>query len=271
MKIIEKTQHRCILRWQKSLWCALLINIIFIPFGSLICWLGFLFLRANYPSAIIAVVSGLVIFLGGIYTIIVDTEITTYTFDKAQDSILWEKQNRLINLHPKSVEFPCHLICGVEIESFSGDEGGISYYPRLILASIYWRITLKSDGDYESAISIAKMMAEFLDIPYFDRKLPAPTKRLFITIPETQKSGLFYWQYLENEVENLQQNLANNPDNAEAHQDLGIALYYLNRWQNRKQAVTHLQEAERLFESAQDSDSQTIAKMMKTLVSWNYV
>jgi tetratricopeptide (TPR) repeat protein len=268
MKIIEKTQQRCILRWQKSLWCALLINIIFIPFGSLICWLGFLFLYANYPSGIIAVVSGSVIILAGLYTIIVDAEINTYTFDKVENSILWERQNRLIK-YTKSIEFPCHLICGVEIKSVSPDEGAITYYPRLILASIYWRIPLKSDGNYESAVSIAKTLAEFLDIPYFSHKLPAPTKRFFITIPENQKSGLFDWQNLENEVENLRQKLANNPDNAEAHQDLGTALYHLNRWQNRKQAVTHLQEAERLFESAQDSNSQEIAKVMKTLISWN--
>lgn len=271
MKIIEKNQDRCVLHYQKSLWYTLLISIIFLPFGSLIFLLGFLFLRANYPAGIIALVSGLVIILGGIYTIIVDTKVTTYTFDKAQNFLLWEKQNRLINLHKKSVEFPCHLICGVEIESFSCDEGGITYYPRLVLALNYWRIPLKSDGHYESAISIAKMIAEFLGIPYFSQKLPAPKRQLFMTIPNNQTPWLFDGKYLEDEVEKLQQKLANNPDDAEAHQDLGMALYYLNRWKNRKQAVTHLQQAEKLFESAQDSDRQAIVKVMKTLVSWNYV
>ncbi len=247
------------------------LSVYFFSIGSLIFLHGFILVRANYPSGIIALVSGCAIILGGVYAIIAHTEITTYTFDKAQDSILWERQNRLINLHKKSVEFPCHLIYGVEVESVSGDEGRIAFYPRLIMGLNYWRITLKSDDHYESATSIAKMMAEFLDIPYFDHKLPAPNKRFFITIQENQKSGLFDWQNLEDEVENLRRKLANNPDDAEAHQDLGMALYYLNRLQNRKQAVTHLQVAEKLFESAQDSDRLALAKVMKTLVSWNYV
>ena len=267
MKIIEKTQDRCVLRFQKSLRCALLINIILIPYGSLICLICFLFLRANYLPGIIGVVSGFVIILGGIYTIIVDAEITTFTFDKVQDSILWERQNRLINSQPKSVEFPCHLICGVEVEGVSGDEGGITYYLGLILALNYWRIPLKSDGLYDSAVKIAEMLAEFLDITYFSYKSPAPQQQPFMTIPKNQTPGLFDWKYIEDEVEKLQPNLATYPDNAEAHQDLGIALCYLNKWQNRKQALIHLQEAERLFESAQDSDRLAIVKVIKTLIS----
>ncbi|PHM07522.1 hypothetical protein [Nostoc sp. 'Peltigera malacea cyanobiont' DB3992] len=188
MKIIEQNQHRLLLRFQKSLWGVLLIGITLIPFGLFLCLLGFVLQRTDYPG-IIAVVSGCVMVAISLYTIIKDTEITTYTFDKAKNSILWERQNRFKILQTKSVEFPCHLISGIEVEDFSGSEGGISFYPRLILPSIDWRFYLKSDGSYESAVSIAKTIAQFLDIPYFAKKSEVPTSTLYMKIMVNREPG----------------------------------------------------------------------------------
>ncbi|MEJ1934133.1 hypothetical protein WDZ92_28385 [Nostoc sp. NIES-2111] len=268
MKIIEQSQHRLILRSQKSLWFPLLVSLTFIPFGLFLCFLGLALQRANYPG-IIGVVSGCVIVVGGLYTIITDTEITTYTFDKAKNSILWERQNRFPRLNTKSVEFPCSLISGIEVEDASGSEGGIAFYPSLILASIYWRILLKSDGRYESAVGIARRIAQFLNIPYFANKLEAPTPTLDMKIRENLKPGQYSWQYLENEVERLRQQLVHHPLDASIHQELGISLYYLNRWLYRNDAVTHLQQAERLFDSQQEFYRAAIARVIKILVSWN--
>lgn len=257
------------MHFQKSLWGVLLICIILIPFGLFLCLLGFVLQRADYPG-IIAVVSGFIIVAISLYTIIEDTETTTYTFDKAKNSILWERQNRFKILHTKSVEYPCHIISGIEVEDVSGSEGGIAFYPRLILASIYWHFHLKSDGSYESAVSIAKTIAQFLDIPYFANKSEAPTPTLDIKIRENLEVGQSSWQYLESEVELLRQQLDHHPNDPDIHQDLGISLYYLNRWIHRKEAVKHLQQAERLFESREDSDRAAIARVMTALFSWNY-
>ncbi|MBE8988140.1 hypothetical protein [Nostoc sp. LEGE 12450] len=269
MKIIEQNQHRLLLRFQKSLWGVLLISITLIPFGLFLCLLGLVLQRADYPG-IIAVVSGCVMIAISLYTIIEDTEITTYTFDKPKNCILWERQNLFEILHTKSVEFPCHIISGIEVEDISGSEGGIAFYPRLILASIYWRFYLKSDGSYESAVSIAKTIAQFLDIPYFANKSEAPTSTLDMKIMANQEPGQSSWQYLENQVELLRQQLEHHPNDPDIHQDLGILLYYLNRFIHRKEAVTRLQQAERLFESIEDTDRAAIARVMTALVSWNY-
>ena len=78
MKTIEQNQHRLLLRFQKSLWGILLISITLIPFGLFLCLLGLVLQRANYPG-IIAVVSGCVMVAISLYTIIEDTEITTYS------------------------------------------------------------------------------------------------------------------------------------------------------------------------------------------------
>ncbi|MFQ4145847.1 hypothetical protein [Chlorogloeopsis sp. ULAP02] len=269
MTIVEQNQDRLTLRFQKSLWSVLLISITLIYFGLFLDLLGLALQRVNYHPGIIAVVSGCVMVAGGLYTIITDTEITTYTFDKTKDSIIWERQNWLRKLHTKSVEFPCHLICGIEIEDVSNSEGGIAFYPRLILASIYWRIPLKSDGCYESAVKVAKTIAQFLDIPYFSNKSKAPTSTIDKEIWENLEPWQFSWQYLENKVERLRQQLEQNQDDADIHQDLGISLYYLNNRLYRKEAVTHLEQAERLFEFRQDSDRAAVARVIKTLVSYN--
>ncbi|AVH72091.1 hypothetical protein [Nostoc sp. 'Lobaria pulmonaria (5183) cyanobiont'] len=267
--IIEQNQHRLLWRFQKSLWGVLLISITLIPFSLFLCLLGLVLQRADYPG-IIAVVSGCVILGIVLYTIINDTEITTYTFDKVKNSLLWERRNRFKIVHTKSVEFPCHLISGIEIEDVSGSEGGIAFYPRLILASISWRFILKSNGSHESAVSLAKTIAQFLDIPYFASKSEAPTSTLDMKIMANREPGQSSWQYLENEVELLRQQLDDHPHDPDIHQDLGISLYYLNRWIHRKEAITHLQQAERLFESTEDSDRAAIARVMAALVSWNY-
>ncbi|MBF2004953.1 MAG: hypothetical protein IGS49_05680 [Chlorogloeopsis fritschii C42_A2020_084] len=60
-----------------------------------------------------------------------------------------------------------------------------------------------------------------------------------------------------------------NQDDADVHQDLRISLYYLNNRLYRKEAVTHLEQAERLFEFRQDSDRAAVARVIKTLVSYN--
>ncbi|MUG93320.1 hypothetical protein F7734_13140 [Scytonema sp. UIC 10036] len=48
----------------------------------------------------------------------------------------------------------------------------------MILASVYWRIPLNSDGQYQSAIRIAEIMAQFLEIPYFSAKSKARPQKI---------------------------------------------------------------------------------------------
>ncbi len=172
MNLVEQSQNRLILGYQKSFLRALAIGITFIPFGLSLGLLGLALLR-EYNAGIIALLSGCVIIAGGIYTIIVDTEVNTYKFDKITNLILLKRHNRL-TLSTKYIEFPFHLIIGIELENISGSEGGMSFYPQLILASIYWRIPIKSNGSYQDSVNTCQMIAQFLNIPYFTNQLEAP-------------------------------------------------------------------------------------------------
>jgi hypothetical protein len=71
------------------------------------------------------------------------------------------------------MEIPLNLIIGVTIVD-TGDAETISYYPQLILDRIYWRIRLDADGSSDSAVKIAKTVANFLNVNYFATESAAP-------------------------------------------------------------------------------------------------
>ncbi|MBD2304642.1 hypothetical protein H6G17_03800 [Chroococcidiopsis sp. FACHB-1243] len=171
------------------------------------------------------------------------------------------------------IEVPLELILGIEIETASGNaaDSEISYYPRLILKSIYWCIYLSGfNGEYQNAIDFATAVANFLNIPYFLVRSPAPSPTLPQQILEKVDSELFSWRYLqEEEIDRLRQHLNLYPDDAEAHLSLGYLRYYINKWLNRKKAIIHLQQAEKLFEIQHNSDRAVIAKALKAYISWN--
>lgn len=271
MKVIEQSQNKIVLGSRISLWWALLIGTIFPLGGIFFCLFGLALQKLGYPFGFGVMFLGMggILAIGSFFVAVTLAETTVYIFDKSRYCILLEK--RTLGKKSKKqlmIECPSHLIFEVEIETVSGDEG-VGYYPNLILVSNYWRIRLKSNGDYQSAVKFATMIATFLDIPCFSGQLKAPAPT-FYKLLERLEPWRFSWQYLEDEVERLQQLLRQKPYDAEAHQNLGIALYYLNPWLNRRQMIVHLQQAEELLEAQQDSECAAITKVIKTLVSWNY-
>lgn len=259
--IIEQTQDKLILRSQDPFWWALVFVIFYIPSSLLMIGAIAVTLKDSKYLEIVSIGMACLFFIPGLYATIALSEVTTYTLDKSKNSILIEKYNRLRRSKIKSVEIPSHLILGVEIEAFSGDEGGIGYYPQLILAFVYWRIRLKTDRQYQSAVNIAETIAHFLNVPYFavNSKDSPPTYAQ--KIYERRQPEQENQQYLESEIERLQNYLSECPDDAEAHQNLGIFL------SNKKEAIAHFQEAESLFESQKNSDRAAIAKVLQTFLS----
>jgi hypothetical protein len=267
MKVIEQNLDKLVLRYQNSWWQSLLIGIIFI-LGGLFFWLFSLVLIEQAKSGWILLCGmGTIFIFAGIFWAIKCPKVNTFTFDKSQNSVFWERRTLLSQSTQKSLEFPINSIAGIEIASFD-DTDVTTYYPQLILKQVYWRIFLNSDGKYQSAVTIAKIVAEFLNVTYFadESKAPIPIwrqKTLANTIPYQ-----FGWKYVEEEIDRLRQYLSQHSEDAEVHQELGILLHFSSR-RNREDAIMHLQKAESLFEVGQELDRATLTKTIKLLVSWN--
>lgn len=68
------------------------------------------------------------------------------------------------------------------------------------------------------------------------------------------------------EIDRSYQHLSQYPQDAEAHQDLGIALYLLYPFLNRKKAIVYLKQAEKLFEAQQQPDRAAVIRVLQVLV-----
>jgi hypothetical protein len=267
MKVLEHNQNRLILSFRDSLWCTLLFGITLTMGGLFFSILGIAFKQEDNLLPIAWILSlgiGIILIFGGLLWIVKLTKTSTFTFDKAKNCILWEQHN-LRNFVIQSVEFPLHLITGITIET-STDTESVSYYARLIIAPLFWRIPLNSSGDYQSAAILAKMLAQFLNVTYFPNESKAPAPRRTQKVAEHIEPWREGWRYIEDEIDRSYQHLSQHPQDAEAHQDLGIALYLLYPFLNRKKAIIYLKQAEKLFEAQQEPDRAAVIRVLQALV-----
>jgi hypothetical protein len=264
MKQIEHSLSRLTLRSSPSqltiasLFSALLVGFLFLP-------VIFILQQSQHIETIVMGMGSLIIIV--IFFAMNLLKVNTFTFDKTKNCILWEQSSSLAKSAIKSVQFPMHIVAGVEVTISMGE--GVSYYPRLILASVYWRIPLDSNGSYESAAILAQKIAQFLNVEYFPDESKAPLPIWQQKTLESSQNWQPHWKYLENEVERLQHCLEQDPQDTEALQNLGISLYLSNRL-HRKQAVGYLQQAEKLFKAQQEEDCAAITKVIQALIHWGY-
>lgn len=267
MKVLEHDQNRLILSFRDSLWCILLFGITLTMGGLFFSILGIVLKQKDtLPPIGWISTSGTGIFLtfGGLFWSVKLTKTSTFTFDKAKNYILWEQHN-FRNFVIQSVEFPLHLITGITIKT-STDTESVGYYARLIIAPLFWRIPLNSSGDYQSAAILAKMLAQFLNVTYFPDESKAPTPRRTQKVAEHVEPWREDWRYIEDEIDRSYQHISQYPQDAEAHQDLGISLYLLSPLLNRKKAITYLKQAENLFEAQQELDCAAVTRVLQALV-----
>jgi hypothetical protein len=266
MQVIEHHQDRLILRYQRSLIKGLTIGIVFALGGLFFCLLGLALIKQGEEVWVLPLGIGSISIGAGFLWIIKFPKVITFTFDKSKNCILWEQSTFQSQPVKPTLEIPINLIVGIEIATSDETDAATGYYPRLILDHVYWRILLDSDGSYQAAEAIARIVAQFLNVAYFPDAAQAPAPKWKQKISEHAAPYQAGWKYLEDEVERLQQYLGQQPQDAEAHQELGIALYFSNR-SHHKEAISHLQQAERLFETQQQQDLAALAKIVLALVS----
>lgn len=263
MKIIDRDRDKLVLR-SSGIGVALLFAFTFIPGGIFSFLLGWAiyFSEASHliAASVMPIVIGVIFPLAGIYFAVVFAEVKTYTFDKETNSFLLQKQALRGGFQPTVREFPLHLICGVEVtENFSGADTPSSYYPRLILSWIYWRVPLPDSASDRDAANLAKTIADFLNIPYFPYLSKAPVQIFEQKIAENCPPGVYSWKYVENEVARLKEAFDRDPDNTEVCLELAMMTYYVDR----AKAIPYLERAERLYESTRQSDRAAIIGVIK--------
>jgi hypothetical protein len=268
MKVIEHNPNRLVLSYQRVWWHGLLIGTIFILGGFFFFLVSLVSIEQAKGLSILLCGMSILSILSGILWIIKFPKVTTFTFDKSNNSVCWEQRTFPSQPAQQSMEFPINSIAGIEIANSEGTEV-TKYYPQLILKRIYWRIPLDSDGYYGTAVTIAQIISQFLNVAYFhdESKAPIPTWRQKIL--EGAIPYQAHWKYLEDEIDRLRQYLSQHSQDAEVHQELGIFLHFSNR-RNRQEAIIHIQKAENLFEIQQELDRVALAKIVKSLVSWKY-
>jgi hypothetical protein len=269
MRVIEHSQNRLILQSLPSRWMLLFISFFATLVGSFFLLLG-LVLQQSEHAGVIPIGMGIILIISIPVFAVKLSKANRLTFDTSNDLVLWEQYSVWKRSSVSSVKFPAHLIIGVElISSFMDTEGRASYYAQLLLASVYWRIPLGPSGRYENVVMLAKTISQFLNIEYFpdNSKAPIPTwRQKALRNAEPWKP---HWQYFESETERLQRHIEQYPQDAEAHQDLGISLYRSNRM-NRKKAINALEQAEKLFETQKDEDRAAVAKVIQAAICWGY-
>jgi hypothetical protein len=259
MQIVEYTEDKLVLYFHRSLVKGLAIGISFALGGLFFCLFGILLFQQAEGVWIMSFGIRSALIVVGIFWIVKFPKVSTFTFDKSRNCILREQRTLLSHSVNRSFEFPSDLIAGVAIATSELTET-TAYYPTLILDRIYWRINLDSDGHYDTAATIAKTIARFLNVNYFpdESKTPLPTwKQKMLERAQPYQPG---WKYLEEEIDRLRQHLSQYPFNARIHLELGILLR-----SNRKDATVSLKQAENLFEAQQDLDLAALARVLQDL------
>jgi hypothetical protein len=274
MKVIANTPDRLSLCYRKSLWWTLAIGLTFMPGGIFFVLLG-LAMPEMGNIAILPIGVGSSLVVGGAYFASL-AEVITYTFEKgqtpataddrvAQGSLRIERRALTAMFQPAALEFPLYLISEVGIRSYVGAELDSLFEPFMMLSPVNWQISIRSDQDFQSAAQTTKQITQFLGLPCKIEKLNPLSG-----VVDRDEPWQFSWQILPTEIERLEQIVVDHPEDAVAHQRLGIVLYQANRSRYRQTAIEHLHKSADLFTSQQQMDSAIASTTIATLIAWKY-
>jgi hypothetical protein len=220
-------------------WLQLLVGGSFLVSGLLFGWSSGDFFV--YLFAVIGLL--LVIFV----------EIETITFDKNLGHMTIKRHKPLI-AKTKVVKHLIQDISGVEIQGMSSDTSN-TYRVCLVLESGKRRVPLTSGftsglGDKHKK---AEVIATFLDIRnYGIGGFPRQ---------ETSSEEL-QWKTVEEEIFHWETAIKSDPNDADAHIKLALALISQDKTKNKEQAMGYLKQAEAIFKSqGYDEEAMQVAQL----------
>ena len=191
--------------------------------------------------------------------LVIFVEIDTITFDKKLGHMTIKRHKPLLG-KTKVVKHLIQDISGVEIQGMSGDSSN-TYRVCLVLESGKRRVPLTSGfttglGDKHKK---AEVIATFLDIRNYGLG--------GFTSQETSSEEL-QWKTVEEEILHWETAIKSDPNDADAHIKLSLALISQDQTKNKNQAMGYLKQAETIFKSQGYDEEATRAAQMYTLAYW---
>jgi len=225
---------------------------------------GFLFMLLIGGSFVIAGLS-----MGGFFgyffalpglIVMIFAEIETTTFDKNLGHMTIKRHKPLI-AKTKVVKHLIQDICGVEIQEITSIDSSNTYRVCLVLESGKRRVPLTSSssnglGDKQKT---AEVIARFLDIiNYGLGGFPSQ---------ETSSEEL-QGKTVEEEILHWETAIKSDPNDADAHIKLALALISQNKVKNKQQVMGNLKQAEAIFKAQGYDDEAMRVAQLYGVVYW---
>jgi len=230
-----------------AFWVQLLLGVNFLVTGLFAGWSS-----GNFFAYLLAVVGLLlVIFL----------EIVTITFDKNIGHMTIKRHKPLL-AKTKVVKHLIQDISGVEIQEMrSSDSSNNTYRVCLVLKSGKRRVPLTSSfsAGLGNKHKKAEVIARFLDIRNYGLD----------GFPSQQTSSEeLQWKTVEEEILHWETAIKSDPNDADAHLKLALALISQDKTKNKEQAMGYLKQAEAIFKSQGYDEEATQAAQLYAVASW---
>lgn len=261
MKIVQQTPTKLVLREQYPYWLAGLIlapwlAIGFFPIFSFITWLfdGGWFL--NFWEGLLSVfflIWGISLIVFVLWWWEKLTEAVTYTFDKTLGCMTLKRQRSFsTEVSERSIQEISAVELGESRNSSSYGTVSISYTVRLVLVS--GRTITLTSMSLRGAQKIAASISAFLHINNYGIE-GAPKPSLEELPSRTPYEELAHWQKA----------IRVNPNNAEAHAKLGMALYEQGK---KKEAEASIKQAIKLFKAQGEDEQASAVQLMWQILRW---
>lgn len=273
MKIVGQTPTKLILR--EVAW------LLWSVCGSFLLPIQFLFSSADLGTKFFA---GVLFPSIGLFVAARYGQIMTYTFDKTRGR-MFEKRQGLIGT--KVIEHRIETISGVQLQEGSTPEPGKSPTYRIILVLASGRsvpLGLFYSSGLRGKQAIAETIATFFNVKNYGLQTApelkqSPFAKDFARLYNVKNNpgaeaainptdSELTWQTLEEEIAHWQATIHTNPKDAEAHKNLGIALWKQDQKANKKEALAKLKKATDLFKAQRDEESYTAAFYIYSMMFW---
>jgi hypothetical protein len=173
--------------------------------------------------------------------LVIFVEIDTITFDKNLGHMTIKRHKPLL-AKTKVVKHLIQDISGVEIQEMTSSDSSNTYRVCLVLESGKRRVPLTSSFStgLGNKHKKAEVIAKFLDIRNYGLGgFPS----------QESSSEELQWKTVEEEISHWETAIKSDPNDADAHIKLALALISQDKTKNKQQAMGYLKQAEAIFKS----------------------
>ena len=192
--------------------------------------------------------------------LVIFVEIDTITFDKNFGHMTIKRHKPLV-AKTKVVKHLIQDISGVEIQQMTSNDSNNTYRVCLVLKSGKRRVPLTSSFStgLGNKHKKAEVIARFLDIRNYGLG----------GFPSQENSSKeLQWKTVEEEILHWETAIKSDPNDADAHIKLALALISQDKTKNKEQAMAYLKQAEAIFKSQGYDEEAMQAAQLYGVAYW---